>query len=109
MARKISKINRSTILRKLNQSMCKHTYKVFANITIESKTYGDITKTLLVCPKCGKKCLLHSYVEAPIDFNKLLDYAHYLNIGADSSCDYLQKLRLEVVKNNPANLSIFDD
>lgn len=54
--------------------LCRHDYKPWANI------YGDLindtnSRTVLMCPKCGKRRFIGPYLEAPVNYNFFLEFA----------------------------------
>lgn len=58
----------------LHQCKCKHEYKPWANI------YGDLidefkARTVYLCPKCFKRRFGKEYIDAPLNYNKVLIWA----------------------------------
>lgn len=66
---------------RLKQLICKHDYKLFANI------YGDLindfdARTIYLCEKCGKRKFVKEFIEAPVNYNHFLyDCAQYKKTG----------------------------
>lgn len=55
---------------------CRHVYKPWANV------YGDLInvlncRTVMQCPKCGKRVLKKEYLRAPINYNVFIQWAYY--------------------------------
>ena len=81
------------------QIFCHHNYKVWANI------YGDMrndlkAKTVLYCPKCGKRKYIKEYIEAPIDYNMFFAYMHTYNSKNPTTRHFAENIiRPSIIKN----------
>lgn len=81
---------------KLKQIFCKHDYKPVANI------YGDLSlnynnsRTVVRCCKCHKLKYIQEYIEAPLDFNKIL-YRAWLMYNSPESISEIKALEDQLV------------
>lgn len=66
----------------IKQITCSHNYVPWANI------YGDLiedfdgSRTVLMCTKCHKRLFINEYIDAPLNYNKIL---HCIQLIRDKS------------------------
>lgn len=82
---------------RLKQLFCKHDYRLWANV------YGDLInemncRTVMLCPRCGKRKYVGEYIEAPCNFNSIIGLLSDYTLPVNS-----------VIKNEDQFLSIFGD
>ena len=59
---------------RIKQLTCKHEYLPWANVHGDFIHYMGGVRTVLYCPKCGKRKYIKEYIEAPIHYNYLWNY-----------------------------------
>ena len=61
----------------VKQLFCKHNYLPYANIYGDFIHWMDGDRTVLLCPKCGKRKYIKEYINAPLSYNALMNYIWY--------------------------------
>ena len=59
----------------IRQCFCKHDYKPWANIYGDLINTFDGDRTVFLCKKCKKHIFSKEYVEAPLNYNAILELA----------------------------------
>ena len=92
---------------KRKQKYCRHEYRPWANI------YGDLindfdSRTIMMCPKCGKRMFIGPYIEAPINYNSFLEFAARF-FKFENFDSLWEQTGQYIIKNKKQYLELFGD
>lgn len=60
--------------KRIKQLFCKHDYKPWANVFGDFIHHMDGVRTVLYCPKCGKRKYIREFINAPLNYNAVWNY-----------------------------------
>lgn len=63
------------MFKRIKRLFCKHEYLPYANVFGDHINYMNC-RTVLLCPKCGKRKYVGDFIEAPFNYNELMMYIH---------------------------------